>query len=117
MLRADDDVWINIDRIFVTLDSMPQEKLLWGDIFYNAPVKRDGKWGHTKEEWFLDFYPPYTNVRSLDEIGNIFRLREQASAHIFFSNPPGPGISADVRCRVLAGRNVGTEFPAFVPFC
>ena len=65
LLKADDDVFVNVPNLFKLLYTDPfvlehKDRLYVGKIYpRNAPQRENSKWIVSKEEWALDYYPPF----------------------------------------------------------
>lgn len=61
LLKGDDDVFVNIPRLFAFLGDaeVPRRELYTGNVQYQAYVFRKGKYFVTKEEYKKKFYPRY----------------------------------------------------------
>lgn len=61
LLKADDDVFINIPAVLEVLNNSitPKEKLYLGFVYKNPRVRRNGKWLLTQEEYNETHYPDF----------------------------------------------------------
>lgn len=58
ILKCDDDIFIQIDRLMVSLDRN-NEKGYFGQVMGKQPVMRKGRYGLTAEEHVNDYFDPY----------------------------------------------------------
>ncbi|KAJ0244405.1 Hydroxyproline O-galactosyltransferase GALT3 [Hirschfeldia incana] len=63
IMKTDDDAFIRIDELLLSLKDKPSSALLYGLIsFDSSPDREQGsKWYICKEEWPLDSYPPWAH--------------------------------------------------------
>ena len=63
LLKADDDVFINIANLFLFLSepSTPKTELYAGNIVYTANPQREGKYAVTEKEYSRPVYPRYAS--------------------------------------------------------
>lgn len=61
LIKADDDVFVNIDTAFNFLrdGEVPKTTLYAGNVNYDSPVVRKGKYAVTKKEYWKKIYPRY----------------------------------------------------------
>ncbi|KAF8051505.1 hypothetical protein N665_1715s0014 [Sinapis alba] len=63
IMKTDDDAFVRIDELLLSLKDKPSNALLYGLIsFDSSPDREQGsKWYIRKEEWPLDSYPPWAH--------------------------------------------------------
>ncbi|KAF2542555.1 hypothetical protein F2Q68_00033134 [Brassica cretica] len=63
IMKTDDDAFVRIDELLMSLKEKPSNALLYGLIsFDSSPDREQGsKWYIRKEEWPLDSYPPWAH--------------------------------------------------------
>ena len=96
VMKTDDDVFVNVPKLFKLLYTDPfvlehKDRLYAGKIYPTTGPIRDtkSKWHVTKEEWALDYYPPFATgmciilsrlilerIRPLFDWINPFRLED-----------------------------------------
>ena len=62
VMKTDDDMILNVDLIFLTAQIMSGDAdgVLMGFRYRRAPVKRNGRWAVTEEQYPFGIYPDYT---------------------------------------------------------
>lgn len=59
ILKCDDDIFVQIDRLTRKLSSEYKNEGYIGNVMYNQPIMRSGRYGLTKEEHEKDVFDPY----------------------------------------------------------
>ena len=59
ILKCDDDVFIQVDRMLNLLTTAQKHEGYFGQVMVDQPVMRDGKYGLTKEEHGNKYFAPY----------------------------------------------------------
>lgn len=59
LLKGDDDVFVNVGRVFELLRKYNSQQLYIGNVIFRAFVRRSGKYGISKEEYSKSVYPRY----------------------------------------------------------
>jgi len=77
LLKGDDDVFVNIPRLFAFLrdPELPKTELYTGNVHYQAVVFRKGRYFVTKDEYKKKYYPRYCSgggfILSRDVVANM----------------------------------------------
>ncbi|XP_013647962.1 hydroxyproline O-galactosyltransferase GALT3-like isoform X2 [Brassica napus] len=63
IMKTDDDAFVRIDELLLSLKDKPSSALLYGLISFDSSPDREkgSKWYIRKEEWPLDSYPPWAH--------------------------------------------------------
>ena len=80
LLKADDDVFVNSERLLdvLELETTPKKGLYMGKLHHNPFVQRDGKWRVSYEEYSGTHYPDFCSgagfVMSYDVVESVYPL-------------------------------------------
>lgn len=72
-MKVDDDTFVHISRLIELLHKIPKGLFYVGNIECYGEPEREGIWGHTKEQYPADTYPPFAHGSGYLMSGSLVR--------------------------------------------